>query len=78
MKGNSKLAVAVALVALMVLLVAVFGRQQAPESARENALWLPELKPALPELRKVALQSSTERPADKTIQPSLCAERGDT
>ncbi|MBK8307723.1 MAG: DUF4340 domain-containing protein [Gammaproteobacteria bacterium] len=61
MKGNSKLAVAVALVALMVLLVAVFGRQQAPESARENALWLPELKPALPELRKVALQSSTER-----------------
>lgn len=60
MKGN-KLAVAAGLVALMVVLVAVFGRQQAPESASENALWLPELKPAMSELRKLALQSSTER-----------------
>ncbi len=61
MRGGSKLAIATALVALMVVLVMVFGRQQAPESGAQNALWLPQLKAALPQLRKVALQSSSER-----------------
>ena len=61
MRGNSKLVMAAALVALMVVLVTVFGRQQVPGSAAQNALWLPELKPVLPQLRKVALQSSSER-----------------
>lgn len=61
MRGSSKLAMAAALVALMAVLVMVFGRQQTPESTSRNALWLPELQSALPQLRKVVLQSSSER-----------------
>ena len=61
MNQKSKLALAAAIVAVMVLMVAVFGYRERPETAPGGAgAWLPGLKEQLGELRRLRLQSSAE------------------
>ena len=61
MNQKSRLGLAAAIVAVMVLLVAVFGYRERPDTAAgADAPWLPELKQQLGELRRLRLQSSAE------------------
>jgi hypothetical protein len=61
MNQKSRLGLAAAMVAVMVLLVAVFGyRERAGTAAGAESPWLPELKQQLGELRRLRLQSSAE------------------
>ena len=61
MNQKSRLGLAAAIVAVMVLLVAVFGYRERPGTvAGAESPWLPELKQQLGELRRLRLQSSAE------------------
>jgi Domain of unknown function (DUF4340) len=62
MQDGRRLTIAAAVVALMVILVAVFGNRQLPtSSAREQgAAWLPQLKPKLAQLSKLQLRGASE------------------
>ena len=61
MNQKSRLGLAAAIVAVMVLLVAVFGYRERPGTAAgAESPWLPELRQQLGELRRLRLQSSAE------------------
>lgn len=61
MNQKSRLGLAAAIVAVMVLLVAVFGYRERPGTvAGAESPWLPELRQQLGELRRLRLQSSAE------------------
>lgn len=61
MNQKSRLGLAAAIVAVMVLLVAVFGYRERPGTvAGAESPWLPQLKQQLGELRRLRLQSSAE------------------
>ena len=61
MNQKSRLGLAAAVVAVMVLLVVVFGYRERPGTATgAESPWLPELKQQLGELRRLRLQSSAE------------------
>ena len=61
MNQNSRLGLAAAIVAVMVLLVAVLGYRERPGTvAGAESPWLPQLKQQLGELRRLRLQSSAE------------------
>ncbi|HQY69914.1 MAG TPA: DUF4340 domain-containing protein [Pseudomonadales bacterium] len=61
MNQKSRLGLAAAIVAVMVLLVAVFGHRERPGTVAGVASpWLPQLQSQLGELRRLRLQSSAE------------------
>jgi hypothetical protein len=61
MNQKSRLGLAAAIVAVMVLLVAVFGYRERPGTVAGAAVpWLPGLKQQLGDLRRLRLQSSAE------------------